>query len=286
VRKLARDVCPAALVASARLELAAARVHFVDEKRRAGFKFKAYKHDDVKASLSKMSSGKCAYCEADYDATQPVDVEHYRPKGAVDTETGQLKPGYWWLAPAWDNLLPSCIRCNREEGLIMYDGTELKTGKANRFPLLHENKRAKAIGEEAYEDPLLIDPCREDPSQYIKFVENDGRCIAVAVDGDPKSRSAQRARASIDIYGLNRGGLVRDRSRYMQWAKLSLARLDQLARRLERLAPGAAQDRKEIADAINKELQYLDGLTFGEDRYTGMLVAIVDPALAALNISL
>jgi uncharacterized protein (TIGR02646 family) len=286
VRRLVRGHCPAVFGADAQHELAAARSHFEGTGLKDGFTFKAYSLKDVKTSLSKMSSGKCAYCEADYDATQPVDVEHYRPKGAVDGEAGLVKPGYWWLAAAWINLLPSCIRCNREEGQILYDGTELKTGKGNRFPLFDESQRANAIGGEAFEDPLLIDPCREDPSQYIKFVNDEGSCIAVPVDEDPKSRSAQRARASIDIYGLNRSGLVRDRSRYMRLARLSLARLDRFGRLLEGLAPDAQQEREEIADAIEEELKYLDDLTSGEDRYTGMLVEIVDPALATLNISL
>ncbi|MEF9674035.1 hypothetical protein QNM99_25505 [Pseudomonas sp. PCH446] len=41
-----------------------------------------------------------------------MDVEHYRPKGAVSEDASH--PGYWWVAMDWDNLLPSCIDCNRK----------------------------------------------------------------------------------------------------------------------------------------------------------------------------
>lgn len=216
-----------------------------------------------------MSSGKCAYCEADYDATQPADVEHYRPKGGVDGGAGLKKPGYWWLAAAWHNLLPSCIRCNRLEKQTLFDGAELKTGKGNRFPLFDDGRRANAIGEEAFEDPLLIDPCSEDPSLYIKYVDDSGDCIAVPVDDDIRSRGAQRARVSIDIYGLNRSGLVRDRSRYLKRVKFSIARLSRFVRLLDRMADD--EERETIADIIKDELEHLDGLTSGEDRYAGVL---------------
>lgn len=233
-----------------------------------------------------MTNGKCAYCEADYDATQPSDVEHFRPKGAIDTDTARIKPGYWWLAAAWENLLPSCIRCNRLERQLLFDGSELSSGKANRFPLADETIRASAVGQEAHEQPLLIDPSVEDPAQLIRFIDDDGRCIAVPIDDDAASLGARKARASIDIFGLNRSGLVRDRSRYMRWAKLSLARLERLARRLDVLAPDETDERAEIADMINEELDYLAGLTCGEDRYTGMLQAIVDPKMNELGLTL
>jgi len=233
-----------------------------------------------------MSNGKCAYCEADYDATQPSDVEHFRPKGAIDTDAGRIKPGYWWLAATWENLLPSCIRCNRKEKLLLFDGTELSSGKANLFPLADETRRAAAVGQEVHEDPLLLDPSREDPADHLRFIDDEGHCVAVPVDQNPESVSAKKARASIDIFGLNRAGLVRDRSRYMRWAKLSLARLEKLAYRLDALHADANVDREEIVVMIEQERSYLDDLTCGEDRYTGMVRALVVPKLAELNMAL
>ena len=286
MRKLGRAQSPASLLTAGVAEFNAARLHFEGMGLQDGFKFTAYSAADVRAALTAISDGKCAYCEADYDATQPNDIDHFRPKGAIDTETGRIKPGYWWPAAKWENLLPSCIRCNRKEHQLLFDGTELASGKANRFPLVDEAHRASGIGQEAYEDPLLINPCVEDPSEHIRFIEDEGHCIAVPVDPDQQSRSAQRARASIDIYGLNRSGLVRDRSRYMLRAKVSLARLEKLARRLDALPANEQDERSEVADWIDEELNFLDGLTCGEDRYTGMLLALVDPKLAELNLAI
>ena len=105
MRKLTREPSSPTYAASAAAELQRARSHFEGTGRLDGFDFNVYRDPEVKRALSKMSGGNCAYCEADYDATQPVDVEHFRPKKAIDTEGGWIQPGYWWLAADWDNLL-------------------------------------------------------------------------------------------------------------------------------------------------------------------------------------
>ena len=111
----------------------------------------------------RSSTGKCAYCESFYAGTQPVDVEHYRPKGKVDGMAGH--PGYWWLAGRWENLLPSCIDCNRKrrqktpkaaDGLLVtllengdFDRQDtLSTGKATAFPLAEGSPRALQEGDD------------------------------------------------------------------------------------------------------------------------------------------
>lgn len=280
MRKLSREAPPAQLAAAAAKELAAAETYFVTDGKTKGFKFKVYQLKDVKARLADMTSGKCAYCEADYDATQPADVEHYRPKGALVTEAGKVEPAYWWLAAQWDNLLPSCIRCNRVETQSLYDGSQVKLGKGERFPLLDESNRAKKPGGEAQEIPLLIDPFREDPAIYIEFVDDGGYCIAKPVDRDENSIAAKRARASIDIYGLNRVGLVRDRSRYMRRARAAALRLRKLFNKQRALvgSPQGIIDR--IAEEIRDELELLDEMMDGSDRYTGMIRTLAAPEFA------
>jgi uncharacterized protein (TIGR02646 family) len=280
MRKLERGAAPAGLAGAAKVELAAAQLHFENTGAKDGFEFNAYRRIDVRAALKAFGIGKCAYCEADYDATHPEDIEHYRPKGAIATDAGRLKPGYWWLAADWHNLLPSCIRCNRVETQPLYDGSELKMGKGERFPLADETKRASTVGAETFEAPLLIDPCREDPSAFIRFVDDNGACIAVPVDPDPTSLRARRARASIDIYGLNRAGLVRDRSRYTRRAKAAVLNLRRLARLEAELQAGPAHLLEAAREAIREELLMLDELTCGTDRYTGMITTLVAPDVA------
>src|SRR4051812_22350680 len=81
-------------------------------------------YKSAKPFLDKLFGGKCAYCEVIIEASHPTEVEHYRPKGAVKDEEEEVvtiqtpngaedHPGYWWLAYEWNNLLPSCIDCNR-----------------------------------------------------------------------------------------------------------------------------------------------------------------------------
>lgn len=101
-------------------ELSAARLFYATwTSGDKGFSFAAYKGDDVVNSLQHLFHGKCAYCESRYTSTQPVDVEHYRPKGGV--EEAPDHGGYWWLAMKWENLLPSCIDCNRRRKQVLVD---------------------------------------------------------------------------------------------------------------------------------------------------------------------
>src|SRR5215211_2918260 len=53
----------------------------------------------VKSALSKAQHNKCCYCERSRERAE-IDVEHYRPKGAVKQSRGskEIYPGYYWLA--------------------------------------------------------------------------------------------------------------------------------------------------------------------------------------------
>src|SRR5262245_779977 len=59
----------------------------------------------LKECLKAYFHCKCAYCESEFDTVAWGDVEHYRPKRGV---TGETHPGYYWLAYAERNLMPSC----------------------------------------------------------------------------------------------------------------------------------------------------------------------------------
>jgi uncharacterized protein (TIGR02646 family) len=66
-----------------------------------------YGHESVKQKLIDDQHGKCCFCEADFTANGYGDVEHFRPKaGFTKTRTGKLiRPGYYWLAYEWTNLI-------------------------------------------------------------------------------------------------------------------------------------------------------------------------------------
>lgn len=279
-----RGATPSALRAGAigPAEDIRAHRHFVIDGKTGDFDFAAYSHRSVKDALHEMSGGMCAYCESRYDATQPVDVEHFRPKGRIDTAGGKLVPGYWWLAARWSNLLPSCIDCNRERNQTLHDGSEMKMGKADRFPLHDEAARANAPDGEVSEMPLLLDPTADEPADFVRFVVRDERCVMEPVDTDMSRLAGLRGRTSIDVYGLNRRGLVRDRSRYVLRILVSLKRLEKLARKLD-VGTG---DAHEIEEDIADELSFLISHVDGGDRFTGMARSFVAPALEKLGLTI
>ena len=188
-------------------ELAKARQHFTVEKSSKTFHFRIYKHQAVKDALTELFHGKCAYCESAYAKVQPMDVEHFRPKSGYMLNGKLKKPGYWWLAADWDNLLPSCIDCNRKRKHQGLKGETEAMGKESYFPIDDEAQRAKTEGAEALEVRLLLDPCRDHPEKLLSFGEM-GEVKARAGTDDLGSRIVKQSTA---VYGLNRAALASSR---------------------------------------------------------------------------
>lgn len=181
-------------------------------KPEAAPEFEAYGEQAVKDALHAMFGGHCAYCESRYESVSPMDVEHYRPKAEVIEEDGtRTKPAYYWLAMDWDNLLPSCIGCNRARGQeqALPNGTFVNavSGKGNLFPLLVGTARATAPGGEKKEKPLLLNPCRDDPRPHLVF-RADGFVEPRITDAEKKM---PRGLNTIAVCGLDRSALVERR---------------------------------------------------------------------------
>ena len=142
-----------------------------------------YNHASVKQKLIKAQKEKCCYCEGKLLAVGYGEVEHYRPKNGFKQGPGLAleKPGYYWLAYEWDNLLFTCKRCNGGH-------------KRNYFPLAnHPAGRAYSHHDTlAREQPLLLHPAHDDPAAHIGF----RRAVAVA--------KTPRGKATIQLCGLNR----------------------------------------------------------------------------------
>jgi hypothetical protein len=209
---------PPILITKGAEELAAV-LKYYGRKRppKKAFSFKVYKHPEVVKLLNDLFFFKCAYCESGYRATAPVDVEHYRPKSAV-VENRKKLIGYYWLASRWDNLLPSCIDCNRPRRHKRADGTVVTSGKANQFPLQNPDQRATAPGEERREKPLLLHPYFCTPSAHLKFEAATGMVI-------PKTA---KGRATIDVCALFRPGLTHERRERIVLIEASMRRAEQL----------------------------------------------------------
>lgn len=144
-----------------------------------------YRHPDVKAQLKTDQNGKCAYCERKFNGDYGA-VEHYRPKGGWQQEHGDAlkKPGYYWLAYEWENLLFSCDECNT-------------SCKKNLFPLANPDSRDIGNRDISSEDPLLVNPATEDPGAYIAFHKE--MAVPRMVDGMPSAKGMR----TIDVLGLN-----------------------------------------------------------------------------------
>ena len=154
------------------------------------FEREIYGHQSVRDLLKRCQHAKCCFCEGRFTAYAAGDVEHYRPKGAVrqDKASAVVRPGYYWLAYAWENLYWCCQTCNR-------------ANKREFFPLMDPTNRALSHNDDlAQEEPLLIDPGgREDPRDHITYKED--RAVGVTALG----------RTSIRVVGLNRLDLLEAR---------------------------------------------------------------------------
>lgn len=201
-------------------------------KLKAYGKFSFYKNDTLVSELQRNFFLKCAYCESSFVHVSPADIEHFRPKSAVkiDEKTGkekvlELKPGYYWLAADWDNLLLSCIDCNRRRNQDAIEGDgEVAAGKATIFPLADEAHRvrdhstwgkATDLVQREESSRLLLNPCVDDPAEHIQFrirYDEADKNKVVGVFAAPVNDS-QKGQKSINVYGLNRAGLVWARTR-------------------------------------------------------------------------
>lgn len=159
--------------------------------RSSDFDARIYGAPEVKNALRKAQHGKCAFCESRIDHIAPGDVEHFRPKAGYrrHPDGALVRPGYYWLAYDWSNLFFCCPLCNQRF-------------KRNHFPLADEDRRATSHHEDIErEQPLLIHPERDDPSNYLEFEQEYIRAIG----------GNARGQATIRILGLNRPEIVEKR---------------------------------------------------------------------------
>jgi hypothetical protein len=166
----------------------------------------------VKSHFMAAQHGKCGFCEGPVLGLQYGDVEHYRPKGAVDildhansSNWGSEQPwsavvkgrktfshsttGYWWKAYNWSNYLVVCQICNQQ-------------WKQCLFPIAGRPPRP-AVAIQNNEQALLLNPYGKlDPALHLAF----GRIGEVsAYKGSPEGH------ATILTCGLDRPSLRRAR---------------------------------------------------------------------------
>jgi uncharacterized protein (TIGR02646 family) len=259
---------PQELIDKGAVELAKARAHFGDTANEGKpFPFAVYRLGPVKDALNETFHFKCAYCESFFGATQPLDVEHFRPKSGVLVGTELVWGVYYWLAARWGNLLPSCTDCNRPRKQALPDGTAQTLGKANQFPISSEVKRAAAEGEEKDESRLLVHPCLDDPAKHLLF-DTDGIV----------SWTSKKGKESIRVYALLRRGLVQARRALQVEILTHISIALGLARKLETDGPDA-----DLEALLLEELQALARFIDPQHEYSAMARALIDPVMQELT---
>lgn len=157
-----------------------------------------------KPLLHSIFHGKCAYCESNVAVAGHGDVEMYRPKNL-----------YPHLAYDLNNLLYSCAICNQrfKRDQFPLEGEPGRSPTDNRRARVERYRGAYRL-DLSQERPLLLNPYFDQPQQHLAFTA-DARAGEVRVTG-----LSERGRVSIDVYGLNRPELLRQR--YETWAGVQL----------------------------------------------------------------
>jgi uncharacterized protein (TIGR02646 family) len=143
----------------------------------------AFGKEEFRDALENCQGPKCCFCE------KPIyngAIEHFRPKKAwQQTRGGALnRPGYYWLAYSWSNMLLSCTECNQADQ------------KGNLFPVNGLRATDHTMDCEA-EQNLIINPSVEDPSISITFT------------GSIPIHNNLRGKFNIELFKLDtRGDLV------------------------------------------------------------------------------
>jgi len=214
---------------------------FQQGTKKFSFDSNIYGHDSVKVSLKTAQHDKCCFCESQVTHIAYGDVEHFRPKAAYvqNANDALQRPGYFWLAYEWSNLLFCCQICNQRF-------------KKNLFPLLDPTTRVSSPdGNVKDEDALFVDPTAEEenPEDFIGFRGD----TPFARDGN------RRGEATIEALGLKRETLRGRRAALLEKLKLiyDIANYPNspFGVRANQLLQNAVNPREEYSAAVKCALQ-------------------------------
>ncbi len=187
---------------------------------------------EIKDLYIELLHSKCVFCEQQLEGRITQDVEHFRPKAAVQhwepppdlvaaglvvaqPADGKAEPGYRYLAYHPLNYATACKNCN-------------SVFKGNLFPVAKPRKtEAKKPPGRTTELPYLIYPIGDDgddPETLITFVG------CVPQPAKPSGHDRLRAQATISIFKLDdsveRGIFYEGRARAISALFLNLNAID------------------------------------------------------------
>jgi len=253
-------------------ELEAAIAYYSDPNNTKAFKFEVYSNPKVKETLIEMSTGKCAYCESDILATYVGDIEHFRPKGEIEElkATGNSKPGYYWLAADWHNLLLSCRNCNQKSKQQTATDDRLNSmGKMNQFPIFDETKRVRSHDDDLNKEEevrLLLNPCIENPEEYFQYDIESG----VIQPSKQTEFLKERALASIKVFALQRVPLVHARKKLTIQILKQMSRVERRYKDLLRSIDEQDDDITERQEELDWEIEELHTYLDEKNEYLGL----------------
>ncbi|MFC3160233.1 TIGR02646 family protein [Chryseobacterium arachidis] len=252
--------------------------------------YSVYKDKCVRKTLLEMFQGKCAYCESKIITIYNGDIEHFRPKGEIQ-EAKPSKPGYYWLAAEWENLLFACPFCNQTNTHeINNDGDieESVLGKLDQFPLVSETHRLNHSHGSLYfanraqylqafnleeTERLLLNPCLDtNVSRYFKYDDNG----AIIVNDGLSDLEQQKAGESIRVYALHRLNLVIARSEKIIQIKAQIKRVENAIKNFNDNIEGDEEKRTWFEGIMREEMQILKKYKDPDQEYAALARYIID----------
>lgn len=183
-----------------------------EDRLQTRFEFDAKIWNRAMRALTQLFRGKCGYCESLIPEGGGV-VDHFRPlSDAVGLDARSNADGYWWLAYQWENLYLACVTCSRNKG--------------HQFPVAGEHAIPETLGDALIrEHSLLLDPCLDDAESYFSF-ERSGHVKeeGLAATNPIFSKSLNRGRSTIEVFGLNRINLIQMRQAVIVETRRELSR--------------------------------------------------------------
>ena len=251
--------------------------------------YTVYSDKKVRKLLVKMFHGKCAYCESKITAIYNGDIEHFRPKGEIQEATPK-KPGYFWLAAEWDNLLFACPFCNQTNTHEFKNGDEIEEavfGKLDQFPLDSEGNRLnhnhgliyftdKVAYQTAFDleesERLLLNPCKDDNIQkYFKF--DDG---AIITNDSLTDFEEKKALKSIITYALHRLPLTIAREQKIIKIKAQIKRVENAIINYNKYMDVSDYERVRFESIMREEMKILKKYKDPDQEYAGLARYIID----------
>lgn len=155
---------------------------------------------------------------------------------------------------------------------------EVLIGKGDLFPILGTQYAMNEFGDLNAEDPALIDPTKRNPEKHLRWLEIDGKSLI-----GPKENNGQidpYGHHTYQVFGLNRQGLVEERTVRRLLVQKGFLRVSDLLRMSVTQADPYG---KELRDIAFKQLEELYELALPHQPYSAMVEDLVKHETASLE---